>query len=342
MPRRVPLRLVIVLLAILGFLGAGLVMVPAMMMMGIAGVSESTETNGLNSVTCNRIAQTANTDIVLDDDQLANAQTVIETGVALDVPAEGLVVAIATAMQESTLRNLDYGDRDSLGLFQQRNAWGSAGERTDPATSAELFYTGGRAGQPGLLDINGWEGMEVTTAAQAVQRSAFPYAYARWESLAVSLVRSVVGNDPLSCDRNAVGAGLPDTTIGEFLQIALEQQGDPYVWGAVGPDSFDCSGLIVYAWQNAGHPLKIRTAAQMMDNSTMIEPGQEQPGDLLFGALGERGSAGHVMIVVEPGTAVQAPETGRNVEITKYTADNVNWKLGRLNASAFADEKAVA
>jgi peptidoglycan DL-endopeptidase CwlO len=341
MERRIPLRLVIVLLVILGFLGAGLVLVPAMMMMGIAGVSGDDTVSSL-SATCNPIAQTADTDVVLDKAQLANAQTIIETGVALDVPSNGLVVAIATALQESTLRNLEYGDRDSLGLFQQRGAWGSASERTDPATAAEMFYNGGRAGQPGLLDISDWQSMEVTTAAQAVQRSAFPYAYARWEPLSVSLVRSVVGDDPLGCEKNAVGANLPDTTIGQFLQVALEQTGDPYVWGAVGPDAFDCSGLIVYSWQKVGHPLKIRTAAQMMDNSTMIEPGQEQPGDLLFGALGERGSAGHVMIVVEPGTAVQAPETGRNVEVTKYNADNVNWKLGRLNASAFADEQQAA
>ena len=341
MQRRVPLRLVIVLLTVLGFLGAGLVMIPAMMMMGIAGVSQDTGT-GTTSVGCTRIAQTANTDVVLDEAQLANAQTVIETGISLDVPAQGLVVAVATALQESTLRNVEYGDRDSLGLFQQRGGWGSASQRTNPAMAARMFYTGGQAGQPGLMDISGWQSMEVTAAAQAVQRSAFPFAYARWESLAGSLVQSVVGDNPLGCDENAVGANLPDTVIGQFLQVALEQQGDPYVWGAVGPDAFDCSGLIVYSYQKVGHPLQIRTAAQMMDNSTMIEPGQEKPGDLLFGALGERGSAGHVMIVVEPGTAVQAPETGRNVEITKYTADNVRWKLGRLNASAFADEQVAA
>jgi len=253
-----------------------------------------------------------------------------------------LVVAVATALQESTLRNLYYGDRDSLGLFQQRSGWGSAADRTDPATAATMFYTGGQGGQPGLMDITGWQSMAVTTAAQAVQRSAFPFAYARWESLADSLVASVVGDSPLGCDENLVGADLPSGAIGTFLRIALQQQGDPYVWGAVGPDAFDCSGLIVYSWQKAGHPLRIRTAAQMYDNSTIIQPGQEQPGDLLFGSLGERGSAGHVMIVVEPGVAVQAPETGRNVEITHYTADNVNWKLGRLNASAFADDQAAA
>ncbi|MBT0767295.1 C40 family peptidase [Kineosporia sp. J2-2] len=335
---RVPLRLVIALLAVLGLMGAGLVVIPAMMMMGIAGV-EADDSSGVSSTMCSPIAQTGNTDVTLGEDQLANAQTVIETGVSLEIPARGLVVAVATAMQESTLQNLSGGDRDSMGLFQQRGGWGSASQRTDPVMASTMFYTGGKAGQPGLLDIDGWQSMTVTDAAQAVQRSAFPFAYARWESLATSLVESVVGDDPLGCDDNAVGADLPDGAVGDMLQVALEQQGDPYVWGAVGPDSFDCSGLVVYSWRQAGHPLKIRTAAQMYDNSTHVEPGDEQPGDLLFGALGERGSAGHVMIVLEPGTAVQAPETGRDVQITKYTADDVNWKLGRLDDSAFARTK---
>ncbi|GAA3633164.1 C40 family peptidase [Kineosporia mesophila] len=335
MERRVPLKLVVALLAVLAFLGGGLVLVPAMMMMGIAGVSED-EAAGITSTTCSPIAQTGNTNVVLNEEQLANAQTVIETGVSLHVPSRGLVVAVATAMQESTLQNLSGGDLDSVGLFQQRDAWGSQARRTNPEQAARMFYTGGQGGQPGLLDVRDWESMPVTDAAQAVQVSAFPFAYARWESMAASLVESVVGDNPLGCDKNVVAANLPTGSVGKMLQTALEQQGDPYVWGAVGPESFDCSGLIVYSWRKAGHPLKIRTAAQMMDNSTIIEPGQEKPGDLIFSALGERGSAGHVMIVVEPGTAVQAPRTGLDVKLTKYKVDGVNNKIGRLNASAFA------
>ncbi len=341
MARKLPLRVVVALVAVLTILGVGLVLVPAMMM-SIAGVSEDDATDGTLSAACTPVSQTGNTDVALDKAQLANAQTVIETGVTLKVPSEGLVVAVATALQESTLRNLEYGDRDSLGLFQQRAGWGSVAARTDPATASRMFYTGGRGGQPGLLDVTGWQSMDVTQAAQSVQRSAFPYAYARWESLAGSLVASVVGDRALGCDQNVVGADLPDSVIGTFLRVALEQQGAPYVWGAVGPAAFDCSGLVVYSWQKAGHPLRIRTAAQMYDNSTLLEPGQEKPGDLIFSALGERGSAGHVMIVVKPGTAVEAPKTGDVVKIIHYTVDNVHMKLGRLNASAFADDRAVA
>jgi murein DD-endopeptidase MepM/ murein hydrolase activator NlpD len=98
-----------------------------------------------------------------------------------------------TAMQESTLRNVHYGDRDSLGLFQQRAAWASAAERTTPSAAATMFYTGGHGGQRGLFDIPGWPSMPLWAAAQAVQVSAFPTAYARWEALARATVAALLG-----------------------------------------------------------------------------------------------------------------------------------------------------
>jgi murein DD-endopeptidase MepM/ murein hydrolase activator NlpD len=139
-------------------------------------------------------------------EQRENARAIIATGIRLKVPERGLIVAIATAMQESTLRNLNYGDRDSVGLFQQRNAWGTREQRTDPEQAAAMFFTGGHAGQPGLLDIKGWQAMPVTAAAQAVQRSAFPTAYARWESLAVQVVSGVSGAAVETCDEPAAAA----------------------------------------------------------------------------------------------------------------------------------------
>ncbi|HZC25482.1 MAG TPA: hypothetical protein VE287_00565, partial [Actinopolymorphaceae bacterium] len=130
----------------------------------------------------------------LDEEQLQNAKTIVEAGRRAHVPAYGWIVALATAMQESTLRNLPYGDRDSLGLFQQRAGWGTSGERLDPSASATMFYTGGHGGQPGLLDTPGWQRMTVTDAAQAVQRSAFPNAYADDEPLARSIVAQAGGD----------------------------------------------------------------------------------------------------------------------------------------------------
>jgi hypothetical protein len=128
---------------------------------------------------------------VWDDAQRANATTIVQVGLALEIPQRGLVVALATAMQESKLYNLGYlganNDHDSLGLFQQRPSmgWGSEAQVTDPVYSATAFYSA-------LQRVPGWESMEVTVAAQSVQRSAFPSAYAKWEADATALVQGIL------------------------------------------------------------------------------------------------------------------------------------------------------
>ncbi len=121
-----------------------------------------------------------------------NARTIIAVGTSLGVSDYGLVIALSAAMQESTLRNLNYGDLDSLGLFQQRpsTGWGTPAQVTDPEYASKLFFGGpsnpNRGNTRGLLDISGWESMTVTDAAQAVQISGHPDAYAKWESSARS------------------------------------------------------------------------------------------------------------------------------------------------------------
>ncbi|WP_225080514.1 C40 family peptidase [Streptomyces sp. CoT10] len=127
----------------------------------------------------------------LDDpaEQIPNAKTIQATGVAMNIPARGQIVALATALQESGLRNLSYGDRDSLGLFQQRpsQGWGTANEILDPVHASTMFYEA-------LEKVSGWQSLSVTQAAQAVQRSGFPEAYAKWEPLATALQQA---NEPL-------------------------------------------------------------------------------------------------------------------------------------------------
>jgi len=117
-----------------------------------------------------------------------------------------------------------------------------------------------------------------------------------------------------------------------MLRVALSKVGDPYVWGATGPDAFDCSGLVVYGWSKAGYRLKIRTADQMYRNSQPITAGTEQPGDLLFGDFTRAGGAGHVMIVIRQGLAVEAPHTGDVVKVIPYSPSQ--WRIGRLDSSA--------
>lgn len=123
----------------------------------------------------------------LDAEQIANAQIIIRVGRELGVSDRGIAIALGTAMQESWLRNLDWGDRDSLGLFQQRpsTGWGTPAEVRDAVRSTRAFYGG--PSDPnghrtrGLLDIPGWQNMSFAQAAQAVQISAYPDRYARWE-----------------------------------------------------------------------------------------------------------------------------------------------------------------
>jgi LysM repeat protein len=126
----------------------------------------------------------------LSDEMRANATVIVQVGRELGISDFGIVIALATAMQESSLRNLDWGDLDSVGLFQQRPSagWGSVEQLTTPDYAARLFYggeTNPNAGYTrGLLDISGWESMSLTDAAQRVQISAYPDAYAKWESAA--------------------------------------------------------------------------------------------------------------------------------------------------------------
>jgi murein DD-endopeptidase MepM/ murein hydrolase activator NlpD len=133
----------------------------------------------------------------LDDEQVSNARTIIAVGKSLGVPARGWVIAIATALQESGLRNLDYGDRDSLGLMQQRPSmgWGTPTQVQDPVYAARAFFGGPASptSNSGLLAVPGWRRMPLWQAAQAVQRSAFPMAYADLEPLATEIVQRLTG-----------------------------------------------------------------------------------------------------------------------------------------------------
>lgn len=122
----------------------------------------------------------------LTGEQEGNARIIIQVGREQGVPDYGIIIALATAMQESSLRNLDWGDLDSIGLFQQRpvSGWGTVEEIMNPYHAAYLFYQGRAGYTRGLLDIAGWQSMPLTVAAQRVQISAYPDAYAKWESSA--------------------------------------------------------------------------------------------------------------------------------------------------------------
>lgn len=144
-----------------------------------------------------------------ETEQITVSQAIVAAGTAAGVGTRGMVVGIATALQESGLRALAFGDRDSLGPFQQRpsQGWGTPEQVRDPGFSARAFFGGplsphfdpgtGRASPGGLLEVTGWEAMPVTVAAQKVQRSAFPQAYAKHEERAVRIVAALTGGVPI-------------------------------------------------------------------------------------------------------------------------------------------------
>lgn len=288
----------------------------------------------------------------LPAEQIPHAKTIVATGIAMKIPERGQVVALATAIQESRLRNLRYGDRDSLGLFQQRpsQGWGTPEEILDPVYAATKFYDG-------LLKVAGWQQMTVTQAAQAVQLSGYPDAYAQWEPLARALQQAIVttlqGNDD-------AGAGTPDSgcqpgkdgsTWGEIpegtvpagyeippdaspkaraaITWAMHQLGTLYQWGgtctnARGPDPMgrcDCSSLMQQAYAHADVTLS-RTTYTQVKEGVPVPADALEPGDLLF----TRGTAAvpeHVGMYMGAGLVINAPKTGRPVRIEKVA----DWQI---------------
>ncbi|MET7803565.1 hypothetical protein [Micromonospora chersina] len=131
--------------------------------------------------------QGAQSKIDLNDEQLANAKAIIAATKKAGLPERAAVISIATSLQESKLENLghlgDKNDHDSLGLFQQRpsSGWGTPEQITDPEYSTLAF-------EKGLKQVDGWQDMPLTEAAQTVQVSAYPDAYAQWEQQAADIV----------------------------------------------------------------------------------------------------------------------------------------------------------
>jgi murein DD-endopeptidase MepM/ murein hydrolase activator NlpD len=162
----------------------------------------------------------------LDDEQRGNGQLIVAAGVALAAPPRAWVIAVATAMQESGLRNLPHlgadNDHDSLGLFQQRpsQGWGTPAQILDPRYAATAFYQR-------LLQVEGWQRLPLTVAATAVQRSAFPDAYAKHEPLAVAVVGAVAGGVAAAA---AFEADLRCAGLGEVTAAGWTRPAGGPVW----------------------------------------------------------------------------------------------------------------
>ncbi|MCM0674707.1 hypothetical protein NCC78_08400 [Micromonospora phytophila] len=172
--------------------------------------------------------------VALDPDQMANAATIAAIGIQREMPERAVVVALATAYQESGLRNLAGGDRDSVGLFQQRpsQGWGTPTQIRDPRYAANRFYAA-------LKKVRGWEGMRVTDAAQKVQRSAFPEAYQKWADESEVLTRALLGH---ATGAVACAVGRNPVLRGEAAASALTR-GLTLDWGMATATAAGLTGL---------------------------------------------------------------------------------------------------
>ncbi|MFD0631016.1 hypothetical protein ACFQ9X_04530 [Catenulispora yoronensis] len=139
--------------------------------------------------------------VTIVNDRMANAATIAAVARAKSLPERATTIALATAQQESKIRNLDYGDRDSVGLFQQRpsQGWGTADQIADPVyASGKFFYA--------LLNVKNWQTVDVGKAAQSVQRSADASgsSYSQWEEMATVLATTLdaKGGTQLTCRYN--------------------------------------------------------------------------------------------------------------------------------------------
>ncbi len=152
----------------------------------------------------------------LEPEQADNAALIAATALRRGLPARAVTIALATALQESKLRNLPEGDRDSVGLFQQRpsQGWGTVDQLMDPVYATNAFYDA-------LTKVPGYQDMTITQAAQAVQRSAFPDAYAQHETRARAWASALAGYSPgaVTC---TLGTAAPVTADVVLTRVARD------------------------------------------------------------------------------------------------------------------------
>jgi cell wall-associated NlpC family hydrolase len=325
-------------------LGTAALTLPVISVLGVAlaaGATSTTPQSPPRSSGCGTSPVQAGKPVdgtVLDSSQFSNAQVIYDVSTSLQLPPQAPVIAIATAMQESSLVDINHGTSDSLGLFQQRpsQGWGTPAQIMNPVYASMRFYQA-------LEQVPDWQSLPLTVTAQDVQHSSHPGAYTHWEQLAEDLVATFTGTagDCATDDSTNVPASgttkvparftLPASTspqVATAISYALQQLGKPYIWGGTGPAGYDCSGLIMMAYESAGISLPRTTFQQVDVGMPVYSLTQLEPGDLLFtaGSDGTPTNPGHVGLYLGDGLVEEAPETGLNIMITPlsgYWSTNV-------------------
>jgi cell wall-associated NlpC family hydrolase len=283
--------------------------------------------------------------------QSAVAGQYISVGKQLGVPRDGQIIAIMMALQESSLRVLANSnvpaslrfphdgvgsDHDSLGTAQQRPAagWGTIEQLMDPAYNVRAFYGGPRGpnqGSPrGLLDIQGWQFMRKGQAAQAVQVSAFPELYARWESEASAIVDALDGGAAATACIESASALPPSLQHGHLSQIRKDilrftqaGLGGRYVCGTAFK-AWDCSGYVQWIYRQAG--INLPRVEQWRVGERTRTP---QRGDLVVQNAQGPNNWGHVGIYAGDGMMYSAlnPAVGTLLHPIAWNTDTAYFDL---------------
>lgn len=270
---------------------------------GVAAVLRGLDVEPAAAPRC--AALSGDTEWYLAPDQAETAALLTATSLRRGMPARAATIAIATGLQESKLRNIDYGDRDSVGIFQQRpsQGWGTVEQIMDPVYSTHAFYDA-------LEKVDGYGAMEITVAAQTVQRSAYPEAYAQHEARSRAWASALTGYSPaaLTCtlpdvegpgDATALLARL-DRDLGP-LGATTSPEGavviDPAALAADGDQGR--AGWAVAQWAVAvAEPFgvtSVRHADQVWDRTTATwtaAPDGAAPAGQVVVELGQRSSTG--------------------------------------------------
>jgi hypothetical protein len=233
----------------------------AVIVAGVVGAVALNQAAGRKSpappVGCRVPALSGSGTFQLSTDQAQNASIIAAVAFKLGLPDHAVTVGLATALRESRLENLTYGDLDSLGLFQQRpsQGWGNPAQILDPVYAATAFYQH-------LEHVPGWETMAVTAAAQAVQHSATPLAYAPYESEARAVAAALTGETPAAFAWRLDGFAGAAPAVSALPAAAIREMGSTLL-GA--PVSSQKVGWALASWA-VGHAWSYHLQAVTFEN----------------------------------------------------------------------------
>jgi endonuclease/exonuclease/phosphatase family metal-dependent hydrolase len=249
----------------------------------------------------------------LTREQFRNARIILSVVDRARLSERAGVIALITALTESRLVNVPFGDRDSLGLFQQRDPWGTAQQRMNPALSTTMFLFGGHGGQPGLTDTEGWQTRPMGEVAQDVQVSAFPDRYEGYideaeQILAAYKLSTVTAFVVPTKVENCSDFG---DRIDAAIAAALSRKGESYSW-----DDSSGAGLVSWAFSGAdialppsleglatfGGDKSKGVSAKLYSGENMTDSSSLRRGDIVFWSSDQDAAPEHVGIELGPGT----------------------------------------